>query len=179
VTGVQPEAEADVHTCTICSKVVIPGEAIYGVTRNHYDCEWPNGQSSPKRDYEDATAKMDAALKRLGFKAKRHQAAIGEGGPTEKLREIIRASALEHYKAKEVAEIKIHLPPPVWRQHRFDVMRVEGSMRVDGDLVTFGSWYTVTQLIKFTRLKFDQDKPGVGMYPDPASRRTRSRTPRP
>lgn len=141
----------------------------------HYDCEWPNGQSSSKRDYEDATAKMDAALKRLGFKPKRHQAPIGEGGPTEKLREIIRASALEHYQAKEVAEIMIHLPPPVWRQHRFDVMRVEGSMRVDGDLVTFGSWYTVTQLIKFTRLKFDQDKPGVGMYPDPASKRTRSR----
>lgn len=29
------------HICTICQKPVEPGSAIYGYTRNHWDCERP------------------------------------------------------------------------------------------------------------------------------------------
>ena len=32
--------------CSICHKPVLDGQAIYTITNNHYDCEWPNGRKT-------------------------------------------------------------------------------------------------------------------------------------
>jgi len=167
------EAHRQAQTCSICSKHLNYSEGCYTVTHAHYSCAFPTGYKSPVQNFEEAASKMDAAMANLGFKRKRQQAKIGEGGPTRKLKEIIEVSAKEHFEADTVSEISIFLPPPVWRQHRFDVMRVEGSMLVDGRKIMFGSWASVSQLNQYRRVKFDNDWPSLDMSPDLETKRTR------
>jgi len=106
---------------------------------------------------------------------KRRRAKVGEGGPTRKLKEIIEASAKEHFDAKTVADINIFLPPPVWRRCRCDVHLIDGNMRVDGRLVSFGSWACVSELIKYHRVTWGNDWPVPDMSPIYETRRTRTR----
>ena len=124
---------------------------------------------------DESTKKLDAAPVSSGFKPKRQKSSIGEGAPTKKLMEIIEVSAKEYFGAESVTDIHILLPPPVWRQARFDVMRVEGSMKVDVRSISFGSWISVSELIKYRQLKWDGDWPGLDMSPVYETKRTRSK----
>lgn len=165
--------------CSICRKPVLPGEARYTITENHYDCEFPNGVKVGSRadSFDEMDRKVDEVFAMLGQKRKRIQAALGTGGPTRKLVEIILASAKEHFETDDVVEVKIYLPPPVWRQVRFDVQRLEGSMLVCGKLVLFASWCTVSELIRFKRVTFTPRNPDLELNPDrsqPRGRRRRS-----
>lgn len=123
----------------------------------------------------DSTKKFDESLAALGFKRKRQQSKIGEGGPTKKLKELIEISAKEHFGAEVVSDINIYIAPPVWRQARFDVMRLEGDMCLDGRKVNFGSWAGVTALIKYERLMWDNDWPFAQMLPVTSTKKTRTK----
>ena len=161
------------HCCSICKKPVIAGEARYTVTENHYDCEFPNGVQSTGERFAEMDKQVDEVFEALGLKRKRIQSPLGQGGPTKKLIEILSVSAREHFETEDVADIKIYLAPPVWRQARFDVQRFEGSMQVRGRLELFGSWYTVSQLIKFRRVKFTSRGTDLELSPDQAQPRRR------
>ena len=163
------------QTCSVCKLHLNYADGCYTVTHAHYDCAFPKGYKSVEQQFEEHAKKMDEAMGALGFKPKRQQARIGEGGPTKKLREIIEHSAKEHFGGNSVTEIHIYLPPPVWRQTRFDVMRVEGSMKVDGRSISFGSWFSVSELIKYRQLKWDNDWPNLDMSPVTESKRTRAK----
>lgn len=169
------EAHRLAQTCSICGKHLDYADGCYTVTHSHYDCAFPKGYKSPLQQFEEDAAKMDEAMGALGIKRKRQQAKIGHGGPTKKLIEIIETSAKEHFGAEVVTDINVYLPPPVWRQHRFDVQRVEGSMRVDGRSISFGSWAGVSELIKYRRLKWNNDWPNLDMNPVYETKRTRSK----
>lgn len=161
------------QTCSVCKLHLNYADGCYTVTHAHYDCAFPRGYKSPTQQFEEHAAKMDDALGALGFKRKRQQARIGEGGPTKKLKEIIEISAKEHFGAEVVNEVNVHLAPPVWRQARFDVQRLEGTMRVDGRSVAFGSWANVSELIKYRRVTWDNDWPILDMSPAYGTRKTR------
>lgn len=163
--------------CSICSKAVIDGDAVYSITGNHYDCEFPNGQKSPLHHFKAAEQRLDAALSSFGFKPKRQQARLGEGLPSKKLKALIVESAKLQFGSSDVGEVRLFLPPPVWRQYRFDVVRVEGSVMIDGDSLSFHAWNSVGDLVKYRQLRFNDERPIADLAPVPGSRRTRSRTP--
>lgn len=169
------EAHLLAQTCSICGKHLDYADGCYTVTHSHYACAYPNGYKSFAQQFKENSEKMDACMGALGIKPKRRQAKIGEGSPTKRLKEIIEVSAKEHFGTEAITDINVYLPPPVWRQHRFDVRRVEGSMRVDGRTVTFGSWSGVTELVKYRRVTWDDDWPAAEMNPLLETRRTRIR----
>ena len=163
------------QTCSICGKHLDYADGCYTVTHSHYDCAFPKGYKSPAQQFEEDAEKIDKALSALGFKRKPQRTKIGQGAPTKKLKEIIEVSAKEHFGAESVTDIKIYLPSPVWRQYRFDVKRVDGDMRVDGRTISFGSWASVSELIKYHRVKWDNDWPILDMLPIYETKRTRAK----
>ena len=180
--AVEREAELDridshilAQTCSICGEHLNYSDGYYSVEHAHYDCAFPKGYKSPSQQFKDAAEKLDGAMSALGFKRKCQQSKIGDGGPTKKLKGIIEISAREHFEAEAVTDINVYLPPPVWRPFSFDVQRVEGSMRVDGRTVSFGSWASVSELIKYRRLKWDTDWPTRDMSPVYETKRTRGK----
>lgn len=167
------EAHRAAQTCSICGKHLNYADGCYTISHAHYDCAFPTGYKSPEQKFEEDAKKVYEAFGALGFKPKRQQAKIGEGGPTKKLKTIIEVSAKEHFGADSVTDIQVFLPSPVWRQTRFDVMRVQGSMKIDGRSISFGSWASVSELIKYRRLKWDNDWPSPDMSPVYETKRTR------
>jgi hypothetical protein len=142
------EAHRQAQTCSICLQHLDYAEGCYTVDHSHYNCAFPTGYKTPAQTVKNAEQRIDKALATFGLKPKRTQARMGEGGPTKKLKSIIEESAKEHFGAEDVSDIEIYLPPPVWRQYRFDVQRVEGSMLVDGRRIAFGSWASVSELVQ-------------------------------
>lgn len=169
------DGHIDAQTCSVCGGHLDYSEGYYTVSHAHWICVYPDGYASADQQLAAMKAKVENAVAALGIKPKRHQASIGQGGPTNKLKIIVADSAKEHFGTDDVTEVNIYLPPPVWRQHRFDVMRVEGSMSVNGRKVCFGSWVSVSELIKYRKVKFDNDWPNLGMFPDLESKRTRNK----
>jgi hypothetical protein len=167
------EAHRQAQTCSICCKHLDYADGCYTVNHSHYNCAFPTGYKTPEQTFKDAEQRMDQALATFGFRPKRKQARIGEGGPTKKLKIIIEDSAKEHFGAEDVTDINLYLPPPVWRQHRFDVQRVEGSMLVDGRRIMFGSWVGVSKLVKYRRVTWVNDWPALDMNPVLETKRTR------
>lgn len=161
------------ESCPICKNVVYADEGYYSITMAHYDCAFPGGYREPLDEFAEAAKKADAAFDALGLKRKRVQAPIGTGGPTKKLIQLIEVSAREHFETDDVTDVRIYLPPPVWRQFRFDVMRVEGSFMLCGIRHSLGSWASVTDLIKYRRVKFVYDHPQYEILPIPETRRGR------
>lgn len=154
--------------CPICEKVVYADEGYYSINMAHYDCQFPAGQKS----VQETLDAIDEKLSKLGIKATRKP--IGQGVSSQKLIRILEESAKSHFETGSISDIQLYLPSPVWRQYRFDVMRVEGSMMVDGRKITFGSWSSVSDLVKYRRVKFESDHPGFYVLPDIETRRTRN-----
>jgi hypothetical protein len=56
----------EVHFCTICNNRVLFGiEPHHGSTWNHYACEAPRIKKFEGLTYEEATARGDAAIRKL------------------------------------------------------------------------------------------------------------------
>lgn len=116
----------DAQTCSICLKHLDYADGCYSLTHAHYDCQFPPGEPSIDDALVQATARLDAALDNLGFKPKRRRAKAGTGASALKLIALITASAKEHFETENVTDVQLTIAPPVWRQERFDVMRIEG-----------------------------------------------------
>jgi hypothetical protein len=170
------DAHRDAQTCSICSKHLDYSEGYYTHTHAHTACQSPGGHQAAGADFEAAKARIEQSLTALGFKPKRQQARLGQGGPTKKLIAIIEASAKEHFDTEDVRDVVVHLAPPVWRQTKFDVRRIDGSMLVNGRRIMFGSWDNVGELVKHRKVLFDNDDPGVEVSPDLETKRTRGNT---
>lgn len=167
------EAHRQAQTCSICGTHLNYAEGYYSRTPAHYDCAVPTGTKLASQRFEDTVAPMDTPTGTLGLTPKRQQAKLGKGGPTQKLKDIIETSAKEHFDTAAVTDVKVYLPAPVWRHNRFDVRRVEGSMRVDDRPVAFGAWEPVSELIKYRRVTWNSDWPSLDMSPDYETKRTR------
>lgn len=169
------EAHREAQTCSICNKHLDYADGCYTITHTHWDCQYPNGYKSPLERFEESAASMDKAMSDFGIKPKRKCTRLGTGGPTKKLISIIEISAKEQFETDNVRDIEIYLAPPVWRQSRFDVMSIEGSITINERKIVFGAWEKVTELIKYKRVKFDDDFPNLNMSPDYDTKRTRNK----
>lgn len=154
--------------CKICGKPVYADEGYNTVSQNHYDCERRERQA-----FEQSVRRIDGLMAELTGRS-RPRVHVGDGKPTAKLVALIEESAREQFGEDSISDVKVYLPPPVWRQYRFDVMRVEGSMKIDGISTGFGSWVTVTELNKYRRLQFDGRRPNLDLRPVYETRRRRT-----
>ena len=170
------EAHIAAQTCSVCHRHLDYAQGYYSTLHAHADCVHPDGRPSLQHPYAKASATIDRGFAEKGLGGQRRSAPLGSGGPTRQLREIIQDSARDQFATEDVDDVQIWLPAPVWRQHRFDVMRVEGSLRVDGHAYPFGSWDSVTDLVRYRRLTFITEPPGYLIVPDQKTRRTRKRS---
>ena len=167
------EAHIAAQTCSVCHRHLDYAQGYYSTLHAHAECAHRNGRPSLRQAYAEASARINHDFAEMGLGHRRRSAPLGSGGPTRALREIIRDSARDQFATEDVDDVQIWLPAPVWRQHRFDVMRVEGSVRIDGHTRPFGSWASVTELTRYRRVTFLSDPPGYEIVPDHATRRSR------
>lgn len=170
------EAHIAAQTCSVCHRHLDYAQGYYSTLHAHADCVHPDGRPPIRQAYEESATQIDRGFAEMGLGRQRHSVPLGSGGPTRKLQEIIRDSARDQFATEDVDDVQVWLPAPVWRQHRFDVMRVEGSMRIDGHTRPFGSWASVTELIRYRRVTFLSDPPGYEIVPDRSTRRSSLRT---
>ncbi|MHB0927753.1 MAG: hypothetical protein ACYC3W_02360 [Candidatus Nanopelagicales bacterium] len=162
-----PERHLVTASCKLCGRPVYADEGYHAVSQNHYDCEHRERQA-----FEQSVKRLDGLMAEMTGRSKPRMR-VGEGKPTAKLVTLIEASAREQFGEGAISDVKVFLPPPVWRQYRFDVMRVEGSLKINGIPIGFGSWAAVTELIKYRRLKFDGVGPVWDLSPVYETRRRR------
>lgn len=162
-----PERHLVKAVCEVCGRPVFADEGYHTLSLDHYACE-----TAEKRAFEQTRERIDGLMTDLTGRSK-PRVRVGEGKPTAKLVALIEASAREQFGEGAIADVKVFLPPPVWRQYRFDVQRVEGSLKINGILIEFGSWAAVTELIKYRRLKFDGAGPVWDLSPVYETRRRR------
>lgn len=160
------EAHQEAQTCSICLKHLNYADGCYSLTHAHYDCQFPPETRYVDETLAQTTAKLDAALANLGFKPKIRRAKAGTGASALKLIALITASAKEQFDTENVTDVQLSIAPPVWRQARFDVMRVEGSMTIDGRKIPLGSWYPIKTLIQYKKVLLIEDWPALEIVPD-------------
>lgn len=167
------EAHQEAQTCSICLKHLDYTDGCYSLTHAHYDCQFPPGAPSVDEALTQATEKLDAALSSVGFKPKRRRAKDGTGASALKLIALITASAKAHFETENVTDVQLSIAPPVWRQAKFDVMRIEGSMVVDNRTIQLGSSYPIKTLNQYDKVLFEDDWPALNITPDESSKKLR------
>lgn len=142
------------ESCPHCGKSVYADEGYYSTTGAHWDCH-----SKSLSELDAAITKAKSAVTALtGKRPKRIRAKRGTGGPTKKVAAMIQVAIERHFEDACVSDVQIYLASPVWCQERFDVRKFEGSVLVDGKRVTFGSWASVGELLKYRELRVIQDE---------------------
>lgn len=161
--------DSPLEICRACKKPIQPGSMIYTIGPEHWECH-----EKKQAEFTESCRKVDELIGRPNKKRRKR---IGEGASAEKLKQIIVDSAREQFKLtdEDSCEVDLYLAPPVWRRRIYDVMRVEGTLVINGQKHPFGSWEKVTDLIKYRRISIDQHPAVWEVNPVEKTRRTRGR----
>ncbi len=161
----------DDEICRVCGKPIEPFTLMYSIGPEHWDCH-----ARQLKEEKEGIDRMNRLLSDFSIHKKPY-VRVGNGGPTHRLRELILDCARQQFPDVGLIEIKRLVPTTgAWRQARFDVRRFDGSILLDGKLHVFGSWHTITDLLKYRQLAFHED--GLSSWslaPVLETRRTRTR----
>lgn len=139
-------------SCPVCSKPVYASEGYYSHTGAHASCSRPI--DTKPFDISSLDIGLKGTSKAIA-KAKAPRKPIGEGSTSRKLIAMIEKEAKAFFCTDNIRHVQLYLPSPVWRQKRFDVVLVEGSLQSDGLTIFFRSWSGVTALVKGKSLEFE------------------------
>lgn len=115
---IESETAAEVQVCAICGNPVNPGDGIYTITGNHYDCEFPKGRAS----FAEIAKDMDDALSAFGFKPKRHKGKEGTGRVALKAK-AMAVEAIQRELGTEIFDVVMWNQQGAYRGARWDLDR--------------------------------------------------------
>lgn len=173
----------DTSVCILCGKPVLPGEAHYSLTGNHYDCQFPAGRrgsdpgsaSIPRASDPEVFAVLDAALQALSFKSRslrKKRAPEGAGATALKV-QALAVKAIEAELGAVLTDVSLWNQQGAYRAERWQLDRwgIAFSFLRDGRLCkgTASSLARMTDCVKAGTIVATPGDLAFSFQLDPAS----------